>query len=201
MRYETLTDACREAGVLHLLLGHHAADQAETLAMRVLRGSQTHGLAGMPALRETAGVRLLRPLLGIEPALLRDFLSASGIDWIEDPSNQDARALRPRLRQRLAASVRVDTGLERRQSPPSARLRAREEAAIGAELASRAVHPAGGLRAAVFRPDRFARAEQPRTNNRRFDLQSESSPDQSPGRAAATCDRGGRAHHASGPVR
>ena len=65
MRYQALSDACPEAGVLHLLLGHHAADQAETLAMRVLRGSQTHGLAGMAALRETATLRLLRPLLGI----------------------------------------------------------------------------------------------------------------------------------------
>ena len=102
MRYEVLAHACAEAGILHLLLGHHAADQVETLAMRVLRGSQTHGLAGMPALRETAGVRLLRPLLGVEPAALRQFLSARGVGWVEDPSNQDLRALRPRLRHALA---------------------------------------------------------------------------------------------------
>ena len=200
-RYEILTDACREAGVLHLLLGHHAADQAETLAMRVLRGSRTHGLAGMPALRETAGVRLLRPLLGIEPALLRDFLSASAINWIEDPSNRDARALRPRLRQRIAASVRVDTGLERAISAV-ARLRAREEAAIGAELASRA----------ILRPEGFALLSSGRIgspalsslvpNNRRFDLQSESSPDQStsprsrdlrPWQGCESCKRAGSA--------
>src|SRR6202034_809792 len=100
MRYEFLAHACREAGILHLLIGHHAADQVETLAMRVLRRSQTHGLAGMPALRETAGLRLLRPLLGIDPARLRHFLLARGIDWVEDPSNRDMRALRPRVRQR-----------------------------------------------------------------------------------------------------
>src|SRR4051794_23872744 len=43
-RYAVLAEACASSGVLHLLLGHHAADQVETLAMRVLRGSQTHGL-------------------------------------------------------------------------------------------------------------------------------------------------------------
>jgi tRNA(Ile)-lysidine synthase len=143
MRYETLTDACREAGILHLLLGHHAGDQAETLAMRVLRGSQTHGLAGMSALRETAGLRLLRPMLGIEPERLRGFLTASGTDWIEDPSNRDMRALRPRLRQHLAAHTRGDTGLRSALSAVG-RLRSREEAEVAIELAQRVtIRPEG----------------------------------------------------------
>ena len=84
-RYEILTRACAEAGTVHLLAGHHAADQVETLAMRVLRGSGAHGLAGMAAVRETAGVRLLRPLLGIAPGSLRRFLTACGVAWVEDP--------------------------------------------------------------------------------------------------------------------
>ncbi len=109
-RYESLIKACRSAGVLHLLLGHHQADQAETVAMRVLRGSRTHGLAGMAALRETAAVRLLRPLLGVQPAVLRDFLCDRGIGWIEDPSNQDTRATRPRLRHRLAGAGLAASG-------------------------------------------------------------------------------------------
>jgi tRNA(Ile)-lysidine synthase len=145
MRYEILTDACREAGVLHLLLGHHAADQMETLAMRVLRVSGTHGLAGMPAVRETAGLRLLRPLLGIEPAWLRDFLIALDADWIEDPSNHDMRALRPRLRRGLAGHVLADTGLGPALSAVG-RLRSREEADTARELAGRA----------MIRPEGFA---------------------------------------------
>ena len=148
LRYAVLADACGEAGILHLLLGHHAADQVETLAMRVLRGSQTHGLAGMAALRETAGLRLLRPLLEIEPALLRDLLTASGTDWVEDPSNQDARALRPRLRQRLARHVRDETGGDEitlaQAIAAVGRLRSREEAETAAELARRAaIRPEG----------------------------------------------------------
>jgi tRNA(Ile)-lysidine synthase len=143
MRYEILTVACREAGILHLLLGHHAADQVETLAMRVLRGTQTHGLACMPALRETAGLRLLRPLLGIEPALLRSLLTASGAEWIEDPSNQDMRALRPRLRHRLAGHAPGETGL-RQAISAAGRLRSREETDTASELARRAtIRPEG----------------------------------------------------------
>jgi tRNA(Ile)-lysidine synthase len=144
-RYEILTQACAEAGILHLLLGHHAGDQAETLAMRVLRGSQTHGLAGMAALRETATVRLLRPLLGIEPADLRDFLTASGVDWVEDPSNRDQRALRPRLRQGLMAASAGELSFLDALSA-AGRLRQREEAAAAAELA----------RCATIRPEGFA---------------------------------------------
>jgi tRNA(Ile)-lysidine synthase len=97
-RYEALIDACAAAGALHLLLGHHAADQAETIALRVLRGSAAAGLAGMAALVELASVRLLRPLLGSSPGALRAVLCARGINWVEDPSNQDTHAQRARLR-------------------------------------------------------------------------------------------------------
>jgi tRNA(Ile)-lysidine synthase len=148
MRYAVLADACREAGLLHLLLGHHAADQVETLAMRVLRGSRTHGLAGMAALRETAGLRLLRPLLEVEPALLRGLLTASGIDWVEDPSNQDVRALRPRLRHHLARPTaeeagRGETGLAQAIAAVG-RLRSQEETETAAELAGRTtIRPEG----------------------------------------------------------
>ena len=151
-RYETLAAACREAGILHLLLGHHSADQTETVAMRVLRGSQTHGLAGMSALVETAGVRLVRPLLGVEPGLLRDFLAASCVAWIEDPSNRDIRALRPRLRGRLSlkASVRDEVQCA---ITAVAQLRAREEAGTAAEIAARAIIRPEGF--AVLSPGRI----------------------------------------------
>jgi tRNA(Ile)-lysidine synthase len=143
MRYQALTDACRHAGLVHLLLGHHAGDQAETVAMRVLRGSQTHGLAGMAALRETATLRLLRPLLNIDPAWLRNFLRDRGIDWIEDPSNRDIRALRPRLRHGFAVRAAPVTGLSHAAAAVGL-MRAREERQIAAELATRAtIYPEG----------------------------------------------------------
>ncbi len=97
-RYHALSTACRDAGILHLLLGHHAADQAETLMIRALSHSASHGLAGMPVLRETPHLRLLRPLLGIDPARLRATLRHAGVPWVEDPSNTNPASLRPRLR-------------------------------------------------------------------------------------------------------
>ena len=141
-RYDALTQACRDAGLLHLLLGHHAGDQAETLTMRVLRGSQSFGLAGMAALRETAFVCLLRPLLTIQPAVLRTFLAKKGIVWVEDPSNRDQQALRPRLRARMAPP---DPGLLHAVALAGA-CRAREEAGIAAILAERV----------TLRPEGFA---------------------------------------------
>ncbi|MBN9561201.1 MAG: tRNA lysidine(34) synthetase TilS [Alphaproteobacteria bacterium] len=97
-RYAALIAACAERGIPHLLLGHHAADQAETLLIRAISVSGEAGLAGIAALRETDQVRLLRPLLTIPPARLRATLRADGLEWIEDPSNADQRALRARLR-------------------------------------------------------------------------------------------------------
>ncbi len=142
-RYELLTRACDDAAILHLLLGHHAADQLETVAMRVLRGSHTNGLAGMPALRETNTLRLLRPLLGFDPASLRLVLTSQRLDWIEDPSNQDLRALRPRLRQGLTASRASLTRLPQAIAAAGAG-RLREETAAAAELAARVtIRPEG----------------------------------------------------------
>jgi tRNA(Ile)-lysidine synthase len=143
MRYDILSHACTERGILHLLLGHHTADQAETLAMRVLRGSHIRGLAGMAALRETGGLRILRPLLGIEPQVLRHFLTACGTVWIEDPSNQDLQALRPRLRWGFASASARKTGLSDALSVIGL-LRRRDEEEVAAELAQRAtIRPEG----------------------------------------------------------
>ena len=97
-RYRLLREECRGRGILHLLLGHHADDQAETVAMRAARDSGPDGLAGMAALVEQPEVRLLRPLLGVPRARLTATLVARGVAWIEDPSNSDPRFERARLR-------------------------------------------------------------------------------------------------------
>ena len=63
-RYSLLHEACRERGILHLLLAHHAADQAETVLLRAGAGSGFDGLAAMPAVSGLEAPRRLRPLLG-----------------------------------------------------------------------------------------------------------------------------------------
>ena len=145
-RHAVLAAACAEAGIVHLLFGHHAGDQAETVAMRLLGRSGPAGLAGMAALRETAGVRMLRPLLAVAPGCLRATVRAAGLDWIEDPSNADRAASRSRLR-----ALRADpegTGLATRGAVAAARLRGRaraaEEGRTAAVLAERvALYPEG----------------------------------------------------------
>ena len=142
-RYMILAAACSRAGILHLLLGHHLGDQAETLAMRVLRASQTAGLAGMAALRETPRLRLLRPLLGTDPHDLRRLLSEQGIAWVEDPSNQNLLTMRARMRQGLAAGRLAETGI-RPALIQAGRLRQHQEAATAVELAARVtIRPEG----------------------------------------------------------
>jgi tRNA(Ile)-lysidine synthase len=97
-RYRLLRKACRRRGILHLLVAHHAEDQAETVAMRAARQSGPDGLAGMSAAVELPEMRLLRPLLGVSRSRLTATLLARGVPWIDDPSNADPRFERARLR-------------------------------------------------------------------------------------------------------
>ena len=104
-RYEALENWCREHQILHLLLGHHRDDQAETLLMRWLRGSGFDGLSAMAACREAFGLRLLRPLLGIAKTDLQNYLHAKHVRWAEDPSNHHPRYARSHLRALLSPPI------------------------------------------------------------------------------------------------
>ena len=139
-RYAALGAACRDAGLVHLLLGHHAADQAETVLLRALSASGPAGMDGMAALSESDGLRLLRPLLGIAPVRLRALLLARGLGWAEDPSNADPRATRARLRLRRAdrAGDGPATLALGAAAQAAGMARAAEEAAIASLLAARA---------------------------------------------------------------
>lgn len=97
-RHAILEAAAAELGTCWLLLGHHLADQAETVLERVLSGSGPAGLAGMAARRETARIVLLRPLLGIPPERLSATLRAPQLRSVIDPSNADVAFHRARLR-------------------------------------------------------------------------------------------------------
>ncbi|WP_066815370.1 tRNA lysidine(34) synthetase TilS [Frigidibacter mobilis] len=126
-------------GLGAVALGHTADDQAETVLLRLARGSGVDGLSGMAAQRQAGGVLWLRPLLGLRRAALRDWLRAHGIGWAEDPSNDDARFDRVKARQTLAelAPLGLDVaGL----LDTAARMRmAREALAQAAQAAARAL--------------------------------------------------------------
>jgi len=101
-RYALLDDWCRRHGVLHLLVAHHADDQAETFMMRLRRGSGPDGLAAMSPVRMFSACRVLRPLLDFPKARLRATLEACGIEWVEDPSNANPKYARTSVRRELA---------------------------------------------------------------------------------------------------
>jgi len=98
-RYRLLADAARRLGASHVMTAHTRDDQAETVLMRLLRGS---GLTGLKAMaRETVrdGAVLARPLLDVSKAQLIATLARARIDYAVDPSNADPRFTRPRLRE------------------------------------------------------------------------------------------------------
>jgi tRNA(Ile)-lysidine synthetase-like protein len=85
-----------------VILAHHAGDQAETVMLRLLRGSGYSGLTGMASDTRLYGIRVLRPLLDVAPAMLRDYLREIGQPWREDATNRSPTYTRNRVRQVLS---------------------------------------------------------------------------------------------------
>lgn len=109
-RYHALGAWARERGLPAIATAHHADDQAETLVMRLNRGSGLSGLAGIRQTSRIAGseVVIIRPLLGFRRSELRGILAALDMPFVEDPSNRDERFERVRMRKALAGSDWID---------------------------------------------------------------------------------------------
>jgi len=122
-RYQALAKAARAQKCLFLLLGHHEADQAETVAMRAARGDG--GLQGMAGWTARGDILLLRPLLGINPTEIRAFLRRETMAWIEDPSNADRRFERVRVRQDGGGMAPASAGARRAEELEAAEFLAR----------------------------------------------------------------------------
>jgi tRNA(Ile)-lysidine synthase len=105
-RQEFLEQLRRQQRAHWIWTGHQQDDVAETLLMRLARGSGTVGLAApRPVQRVASGpVCRLRPLLGLRAARIRQELQAAGGRWREDGSNAGKRYLRNRLRQDVLPS-------------------------------------------------------------------------------------------------
>jgi tRNA(Ile)-lysidine synthase len=97
-RYRLLLQACREHNIASLLFAHQREDQAETILMRLAKGSGLDGLAGIPAQSVMEGVRILRPLLTVPKERLIATCRAAGISFVSDPSNKLEKFARGRLR-------------------------------------------------------------------------------------------------------
>ncbi|WP_172891466.1 tRNA lysidine(34) synthetase TilS [Cohaesibacter sp. ES.047] len=97
-RYRLLAAHADERDCSAIVLAHHLNDQAETVIMRLMRGSGVTGLGAIHAVQPFGDLKLLRPLLDVPKARLMASLVARGAEWIEDPSNQSPDYLRVRVR-------------------------------------------------------------------------------------------------------
>ncbi len=116
-RYAALGAVAAAAGASAVLTAHTAGDQAETVLLRLLRGTGVGGLAAIPPASrpwDAAGPLLVRPLLGVWPEETRRYCRARGVAWSEDETNASARFVRNRVRHELLPLLRsLDPGADR----------------------------------------------------------------------------------------
>jgi len=98
LRYEFLIRTASHYGATHVALAHHADDQAETVLMRLIRGSGSTGLAGMAWSREEEGLLFVRPLLMLRKMEVLHWCSVRDIPYVNDSSNTKRSYFRNRMR-------------------------------------------------------------------------------------------------------
>jgi tRNA(Ile)-lysidine synthase len=98
VRYEFFMNTLRKYNAKKVALGHNADDQAETVLMRLLRGTGSKGLCGIHPFRD--GI-FIRPLIEIQRSEIRRFLEDSGVEFVIDSSNKEDIYLRNKIRNRL----------------------------------------------------------------------------------------------------
>lgn len=116
-RYRLLADCANTIGATMVVTGHTNDDQAETVLMRRQAGSGWWGLAGMsdlsiyPLWPEGERLQLARPVLALSRGELRSYLNDVSLEWIDDPSNDNTRFERVRVRQHLAEDAALKRSL------------------------------------------------------------------------------------------
>lgn len=95
LRYEFFESVRKKHGASRIATAHTLDDQAETVLMRLIRGSGTRGLSGIPPM---SGRYIVRPLIETDRAAIESYLKSEGIDWIEDSTNRERDYLRNRIR-------------------------------------------------------------------------------------------------------
>lgn len=104
LRYEFFARAAAAHNLSRVAVAHTADDQAETVLSHLLRGT---GLAGLAGIYPVAGL-IIRPLLEVGRAELREFLARLGQPWREDATNQDTARTRARIRHQLIPILQRD---------------------------------------------------------------------------------------------
>jgi tRNA(Ile)-lysidine synthase len=100
-RYKFFREAAKKAGAGVIATGHTLDDQAETVLMRVIKGSSLKGVAGISPVREEKGLRFIRPLLEIEKSEIVKYLDSSGILYRIDSTNLETKYFRNAVRREV----------------------------------------------------------------------------------------------------
>ncbi|TVQ36889.1 MAG: tRNA lysidine(34) synthetase TilS [Spirochaetaceae bacterium] len=134
-RYAFLDRVARAVGARYVATGHHADDQAETVVMRMLRGSGPIGLSGIPELREVRDAdgntlyTIVRPLLRLPRAVVREFCRRNHIGWVEDRSNEGTDYQRNVVRSRIMPQLyAIEPQAALRIAAAAAKIRRNQEA-------------------------------------------------------------------------
>ncbi|MCP5040514.1 MAG: tRNA lysidine(34) synthetase TilS [bacterium] len=103
LRYEALGTMAREVGASRIATAHHLDDQAETVLLRVMRGTSVDGIGGIPELSRSGFV--VRPLLAVRRHELLRYAQARRLRWREDASNENDAYARNRLRRQFLPAL------------------------------------------------------------------------------------------------
>lgn len=98
-RYALINEYCQQHGIETLFVAHHQDDQAETFWIRLSKGSGLDGLSGMASVSYQGELVIARPFLDIAKKDIITYCDAHNIPYVQDPSNENGRYLRPRLRE------------------------------------------------------------------------------------------------------
>ena len=112
-RYRLIGDWAQRRGIRHVVLGHTADDQAETLLMGLARAAGIDGLCGMRPVWQSHGISWSRPLLQQRRESLRDYLRERRIGWVDDPTNDNSDFTRIKARQAVQALAGLGVTVDR----------------------------------------------------------------------------------------
>lgn len=123
LRYEFLLRSAMSMGANKVAVGHNADDQAETILMRLIRGSGPQGLAGIPPVRRLGGAsgpQIIRPLINVWRTDIMRYLRANNLKYREDETNESPEYLRNRIRLELLPKLEKEYNPQIKQRLASA---------------------------------------------------------------------------------
>ncbi|MGD9677815.1 MAG: tRNA lysidine(34) synthetase TilS [Vulcanibacillus sp.] len=98
VRYQFYLDVAKNMDAEIIALGHHLDDQAETILMRIIRGTGLYGLSGIPYIRNIENCKIIRPLLDVQKMQIEDYCKVNNVDYINDKSNYSTKYFRNEVR-------------------------------------------------------------------------------------------------------